>query len=92
MVKNPWIAGILSLIIAGLGHVYVGRMWRGLAFLSFEILTAALLEAYFEVALVLNSIVSIIAAVDAFMIAKKSGTIPQGAGDDQVMREEIRIY
>lgn len=31
--KNPGIAALASLIIVGIGHFYVGKWWRGLAFM-----------------------------------------------------------
>jgi hypothetical protein len=31
MRKNPWIAGLLSLVFLGLGHVYVGKKALGVA-------------------------------------------------------------
>jgi TM2 domain-containing membrane protein YozV/ribosomal protein S27AE len=40
--KNPIIAAILNLIIAGLGHVYIGRAKRGIILFLLTMLVAAI--------------------------------------------------
>ena len=40
--KNPIIAVILNLIIAGLGHVYLGRTKRGIILFFFTVVIAAI--------------------------------------------------
>jgi hypothetical protein len=50
MRKNPWIAGLLSLVFLGLGHVYVGKKALGaalmIAFIVIGNLNALWLSAY----------------------------------------------
>lgn len=50
MRKNPWIAGVLSLVFLGLGHVYVGKKALGvalmIAFIVIGNLNALWLSAY----------------------------------------------
>ena len=40
--KNPIIAAILNLIIAGLGHVYIGRTKRGVVLFLLTMIVAAI--------------------------------------------------
>ena len=42
MGKNPWIAGLLSLLIPGLGQIYGGQGGRGAAILAAAIIIANL--------------------------------------------------
>jgi len=48
--KNPWVAGLLSLIFLGLGHIYAGKRALGatlmLAFIVIGNLNALWLSAY----------------------------------------------
>jgi len=70
--KNPILAAFFSFIIAGFGHFYIDRFAKGVFFLALEILTTY--YAYFyarEIGFILNIIVSVWAAVDAYTIAKQ---------------------
>lgn len=69
--KNPILAGGLSFIIAGVGQLYLNRLRRGAMFFTLEIATAFYATYSNEqVGLVLNFLVSVIAATDAYRIAK----------------------
>jgi signal peptidase I len=78
--KPPWFAALLSLLLAGLGQVYSGRILRGLAFwvasgvigLSGLVIGAWLESASLLLLALLASIgVSIIAAIDAWQLARR---------------------
>src|SRR3954466_6586160 len=80
--RNPWAAAALSLVSTGLGHVYCGRIVRGLALFCASLLFApfafglALIPAATPVLVVLIlAVVSVIglylfAAVDACRVAR----------------------
>lgn len=77
--KNPWISAILSLVIGGLGHLYIGRLKRALFFFALEVTTAAyaltLESTMSEAFALLNIIVSVWAAKDAYHITKNQPVI-----------------
>lgn len=72
--KNPWIALILSLLVTGVGQIYVGRIARGLAFLGGVLFISFVLDAYldYEQLLLLGAALSVISAIDAYRLAKES--------------------
>jgi signal peptidase I len=44
-IRRPWLAGVLTLLVPGLGHVYAGRARRGLVLVAgFFVLAVAMLE------------------------------------------------
>jgi TM2 domain-containing membrane protein YozV len=67
--KNPLIASLLSLIIPGLGQVYAGDLFRGLAFI------AALVVSLCLMALIIGFLTFfgtwIFAVVDAYNMVKR---------------------
>jgi TM2 domain-containing membrane protein YozV len=74
--KNPLIAGLLSLIITGAGQIYLGKIGRGLVYLGLVLLISIALDGIisFDEMMILGVIVSIISAVDAYLIAKAMNT------------------
>jgi TM2 domain-containing membrane protein YozV len=74
--KNPLIAGLLSLIITGAGQIYLGKISRGLVYLGLVLLISIALDGIisFDEMMILGVIVSIISAVDAYLIAKAMNT------------------
>jgi TM2 domain-containing membrane protein YozV/RNA polymerase subunit RPABC4/transcription elongation factor Spt4 len=70
--KNPLIAGLLSLLITGAGQIYLGKIGRGLIYLGFVLLISIALDGVvtFDEMMILGVIVSIISAVDAYLMAK----------------------
>lgn len=72
--KNPLLAGFLSLLVTGLGQLYLGKTWRGLGFLLGTITTGALLSLYLSIdqVMIVGAVVAIISAVDAYNLAKKT--------------------
>ena len=70
--KNPLIAGLLSLLITGAGQIYLGKISRGLIYLGLVLLISIALDGIitFDEMMILGVIVSIISAVDAYLMAK----------------------
>ena len=70
--KSLWVAILLQLIIAGLGHIYLGRFLRGAIFILVDLLTSYI---YFQEesipALILSIIITIIAIYDSYKIANE---------------------
>jgi TM2 domain-containing membrane protein YozV len=66
--KSPAVAGLISLIIVGLGHFYVGKWWRGLGFMALAVVL------FWGTIWILGAgviIVWIAAPIDAYNQAKK---------------------
>ncbi len=85
--RVPWVALALSFLSAGVGHIYCGRIFKGLLlyFAWFTIPLAALIGAFFQaslatlIGLILVPVAAVTvlyfyAASDAYSIAKSSGT------------------
>ncbi len=72
MKKRPLVAAVLSFLIAGLGHLYLGKFSRGLIFLFLELITTWLWTSFNlrPAGLILNLLISFVAAFDAYKIAK----------------------
>jgi TM2 domain-containing membrane protein YozV len=71
--KNPGFAAVLSIIITGLGQIYVGKIGRGLAFLVFGIIVAVSAGLAYGVGIVwlIALIIWVASAYDAYTLAKK---------------------
>ena len=70
VVWRPIIAALLSLLFAGLGHFYLRRYGRGILFagLAYFLFT---ISDYSPRAMMLNVILFIVSAFDAFSFAKR---------------------
>lgn len=74
--KNPWLAALLGLVFIGLGHIYGGRIQRGIySFLATITILASsrfISSSFYIVVLILTSFVSITlyTAVDSFLYIK----------------------
>ncbi len=70
--KNPLLAALFSLIITGTGQIYVGKLWRGVAYLGVVLIISFIPEDIisFEQMMIIGVIISIISAVDAYLLAK----------------------
>jgi TM2 domain-containing membrane protein YozV len=70
--KNPWLALVLSLLVTGVGQIYVGRITRGLAFLGGVLLISFALDGYmsYDQIMLIGAALSVISAVDAYRLAK----------------------
>jgi signal peptidase I len=40
---SPWLAALLTVLTPGLGHIYIGRLWRGLIFFALVMIADTLL-------------------------------------------------
>ena len=71
--KNPWLAFILSLLVTGVGQIYVGRTLRGIAFLSFVLLLSILADDIltFDQLTFIAVAIALVSAIDAYRLAKK---------------------
>lgn len=69
--KNPTWAAVLSLVIAGLGQLYLKKYGRAAFFLALELLTSALFVYDQLAGGVLNLLVSFSASYDAYVLASK---------------------
>ncbi|MFH1402853.1 MAG: hypothetical protein ABIH11_01125 [Candidatus Altiarchaeota archaeon] len=90
--KKPWLAAILSFLVAGLGQLYVGRLWRAALFFIMELATVELTPVSYALAFSLNILLSFISAFDAYYIAKKSGGIKAIQKAESNPLPEIRAY
>jgi len=72
MAKSPLLAAFLSLLVTGAGQVYVGEVWRGIAFFLAVFAIGSLLEPYlsFDMLMVIGVAFAIVSAYDAYRLAK----------------------
>ena len=70
-IKNPLLAVLLSLLLTGIGQIYLGRVSRGISFLATVLLLGVLLEGIltFDQLMIVGLVVSVISAWDAYRIA-----------------------
>ena len=71
--KNVALAVILSLLITGLGQVYLGLWKRGLIYILASLSVNILLEPYItiEQMMIAGIVFSVLSAIDAYMIARR---------------------
>ena len=69
--KNPLLAAVLSLLITGAGQIYLGRVWRGLAFLVGVLLLGILFDGILTLdeLMIVGVVLSIVSAWDAYRLA-----------------------
>lgn len=67
--RNPIIAAILSLIVAGLGQIYNGQLLKGVLFIIAQVINGLLL--YVLVGFVTMPLVGLWAVLDAYLVAKR---------------------
>lgn len=68
--RNPIIAAVLSLIVAGLGQIYNGQLLKGVIFIVAQIINGALL--YVAIGFVTMPLVGLWAVIDAYLVAKRN--------------------
>lgn len=71
--KNPWIAGILSFVFPGVGHLYLGKVKKGLLLMVvniISILTIGLIVGIFGML-----IAWIYSILDSVKLARASGIV-----------------
>jgi len=73
--KRMWVAVALSLLVTGLGHVYLGEWRRGLLFfgVAFTLGFAASGYISYEWLIVLGAVIAVAAAYDAYRLSRKDG-------------------
>ena len=68
--RNPIIAAILSLIVAGLGQIYNGQILKGVLFIVAQIINGLLL--YVVIGFITMPLVGLWAVIDAYLVAKRN--------------------
>jgi TM2 domain-containing membrane protein YozV len=68
--RNPIIAAVLSLIVAGLGQIYNGQITKGVLFIVAQLINGALL--YVAIGFVTMPLVGLWAVIDAYLVAKRN--------------------
>ena len=68
--RNPILAAVLSLIVAGLGQIYKGQIGKGGIFLILQLINGALTVVL--IGWVLMPIVGLWAMIDAYLTAKRN--------------------
>ena len=68
--RNPILAAILSLIVAGLGQIYNGQVGKGVIFIVIQLINGALTAVL--IGWILLPIVGLLAMIDAYMTAKRN--------------------
>lgn len=68
--RNPVLAAILSLIVAGLGQIYNGQITKGVIFIVIQLINGALTAVL--IGWLLLPLVGLWAMVDAYMTAKRN--------------------
>jgi TM2 domain-containing membrane protein YozV len=68
--RNPILAAVLSLIIAGLGQIYNGQIGKGVIFIILQLINGALTVVL--IGWILMPIVGLWAAIDAYLTAKRN--------------------
>lgn len=86
--KRPLVAAILSVLVAGLGHLYLGKFSRGVIFLFLELVIAwsCFSLNFTPTGLILNLLIGFLAAFDAYKIAEEINK------EKKVEEKEVKIY
>jgi TM2 domain-containing membrane protein YozV len=66
--RNPVLAAVLSLIVAGLGQIYNGQVLKGVIFIVIQLINGALTVVL--IGWLLLPLVGLLAMIDAYMTAK----------------------
>ncbi len=70
--KKLWVAVLLSLLVTGLGHVYLGRWRRGLAILAATIVVGGVASVYldYDRVMLIGLVFALFAAYDAYSLSR----------------------
>ena len=73
-VKRVWIALLLSLLVTGLGHIYLGRWRRGLTILTVTLAVGAAASLYlsYDQVMMIGAVFAVVSAYDAYQLAKRN--------------------
>lgn len=71
-VKKTWVAVLLSLLVTGLGHLYLGRWRRGLALLGVTLAMGVVASLYFtyDQVMYVGLFFALFAAYDAYSLSR----------------------
>ena len=68
--RNPLVAAILSIIVAGLGQIYNGQIGKGVIFIILQAINGAL--TLVVIGWIFMPIVGLWATIDAYLVAKRN--------------------
>jgi TM2 domain-containing membrane protein YozV len=70
-VKKTWIAVLLSLLVTGLGHLYLGRWRRGLAILAATLVVGVVASLYlsYDQVMLVGLLFALFSAIDAYNLS-----------------------
>ena len=70
--KKTWIAVLLSLLVTGLGHVYLGRWRRGLTILVMTLAFGGVASLYFtyDQVMLVGLFFALFSAYDAYLVSR----------------------
>ena len=70
--KKTWVAVLLSLLVTGLGHVYLGRRRRGLTILAITPVVGGVASLYFayDQVMLIGLFFSLFSAYDAYLLSR----------------------
>ena len=70
--KKTWIAVLLSLLVTGLGHVYLGRWRRGLTILVMTLAFGGVASLYFtyDQVMLIGLFFALFSAYDAYLVSR----------------------
>jgi len=71
--RRTWVAVVLSLLVTGLGHVYLGEWRRGLGFFGLAFMFSLVASGYmsYEQIIIVGAIIAVASAIDAHSISKR---------------------
>jgi predicted nucleic acid-binding Zn ribbon protein len=71
-VKKTWIAVLLSLLVTGLGHVYLGRWRRGLTILAVTLAVGGVASLYltYDQVMFIGLFFALFSAYDAYLLSR----------------------
>jgi len=71
--RRTWVAVALSLLVTGLGHVYLGKWRRGLGFFGVAFVIGFVVSDYvsYEWLIIMGTVVAVAAAYDSYRISKR---------------------
>jgi predicted nucleic acid-binding Zn ribbon protein len=70
--KKTWVAVLLSLLVTGLGHVYLGRWRRGVTILVITLVVGGVASLYFtyDQVMLVGLFFALFSAYDAYLLSR----------------------
>lgn len=71
--RRTYVAVVLSLLVTGLGHVYLGEWRRGLGFFGLAFVFGVLASSYLssEQLIMIGAVIAVASAIDAYSLSKR---------------------